>query len=135
MYAFPHGGACRGVLLVSAIVALFTVAGCGRKNVPSDASLARQSLTTALESWKAGDPPSKVRELSPPITMVDPAWEAGKKLESFEVVGPETDDGANLICPVKVVCKDQQGKTFTAEIKYVVGTHPVITIFRDRSSY
>lgn len=135
MYTLRDVGAWRGVLLLSAIIAWVTVAGCGRKTVPSDASLARRSLTTALESWKAGDPPSKVREASPPITMVDPAWEAGKKLESFEVVGPETEEGANLICPVKLVCKDREGKTFTGEIKYVVGTNPVITIFRDRSSY
>ena len=135
MHALNRGGNCRRIFLGSAMVAVFTVSGCGRKHVPSDAALARQSLTTALESWKAGDPPSKIREVSPSITMVDPAWEAGKKLDSFEVVGPEVDDGANLVCPVKLVCQDQQGKTLTAQIKYVVGTTPVVTIFRHRSSY
>jgi hypothetical protein len=135
MHAFRHRGVCRSVFVASAVVASLTACGCGRRNAPGDTPLARQSLTTALESWKAGDPPSKIREASPSITMVDPAWEAGRKLESFEVVGPEVDDGVNLTCPVKLVCKDQQGNTLTAQIRYVVGTHPVITIFRHRSSY
>jgi hypothetical protein len=122
-------------LLWWAAVGWMTIVGCGRRNAHTDAPTARHSLTTALESWKAGDPPSKIRGLSPSITMVDPAWEAGRKLESFEVVRPEIDAGANLICPVTLVCKDQEGKTLTTQIKYVVGTNPVITIFRHRSSY
>jgi hypothetical protein len=135
MHTFSQGGTCRSVLLGSAIVAAFTVSGCARRNAPSDPQLARQSLTTALESWKAGDPPTKIRESLPPITMVDPAWEAGQKLESYEVVGQEVDDGVNLTCPVKLVCTDKSGKKSTAQIKYVVGTAPQITIFRHRASY
>lgn len=135
MHPFSDRGIGRGVFVSSMLLIALTVNGCGRRNAPSDAPLARQSLTAALERWKAGDPPSKLREISPPITMVDPSWEAGRKLESFEVVGPEVDDGVNVTCPVKLVCKDEQGKTLTAQIKYVVGTKPVVTIFRHRSSY
>lgn len=135
MHAFNHGGICRRIFLASAIVAIFMAGGCARKNVPGDTPLARQSLTAALDSWKAGDPPSKIRESTPPIMMVDPAWDAGQKLESYEVVGQEADDGVNLTCPVKLVCADKNGKKSTAEIKYVVGTAPKITIFRHRASY
>lgn len=135
MHAFRYCGNGRGLFFKIAMVAMLSVVGCSRRNAPSDAPLARESLVKALESWKAGDPPSKLRETAPPITMVDPVWEAGRKLESFEVVGPEVDDGVNVTCPVKLVCKDQQGNTLIAQIKYVVGTNPVVTIFRDRSSY
>jgi hypothetical protein len=121
-------------LLSLAVIACGLGVGCGRRNSPSDAPLARQSLTAALESWKAGDAPTKIRENTPPIVMVDPAWDNGKKLESFEIVGPEVDDGTNLICPVKLVVDDPRGK-LTAEVKYIVGTSPKITIFRHRSSY
>lgn len=135
MQAFCFCGIGRSVSFTFAMVALLAVIGCGRRNAPSDAPLARQSLTAALERWKAGDPPSTLREASPPITMVEPAWEAGRKLESFEVVGPEVDDGVNVTCPVKLVCKDEQGKTLTTQIKCVVATKPIVTIFRHRSSY
>jgi hypothetical protein len=135
MHAFDTGVLGRGLFFAATTVALLTVTGCGRRNAPSDAPLARQSLVAALESWKAGDPPSKLRESAPAITMVDPAWEAGRKLESFEVVGPEVGDGVNVICPVKLVCKDEQGNTLTSQIKYIVSTSPAVTIFRHRSSY
>jgi hypothetical protein len=119
----------------AAMIGCATMIGCGRRNAPADTALARRSLTTALESWQAGDPPSKIREAVPPITMVDPAWEQGQKLESFEIIGPVADDGVRLTCPVNVVCTGQDGKKSTAQVKYVVGTDPVVTIFRHRSSY
>jgi len=133
-----QGPDCRGFgrqsLLWAAAVCCVAEIGCGgRRNAPADPAVARQSLATALESWKAGDLPSKIRESSPSITMVDPAWDIGQKLERFEIVGPEVESGVNLICPVKLVFKDQRGTESTSQIKYVVGTSPAITIFRDRS--
>src|SRR5258708_39554876 len=77
-------------------IAALSLVGCSQGNTPTDAPMARQSLATALESWKAGDPPSKIREASPSILMVDSAWDSGQKLDSFQVVGPEFDDGVNL---------------------------------------
>jgi hypothetical protein len=123
----------RRSLLWAAAVGCVAVIGCGgRRNAPAEAAVARQSLATALESWKAGDPPEKIREGSPSITMVDLAWVAGQKLESFEIVGPEVETAVNLICPVKLVLKDKDGKQVTKQVKYVVATSPVISISRDR---
>jgi len=123
----------RRSLFWAAAVGCVAVIGCGgRRNVPADASVARQSLTTALESWKAGDPPTKIRDGSPSITMVDVAWVAGQKLESFEIVGPDVETAVNLVCPVKLVLKDKDGKQVTKQVKYVIATSPVISISRDR---
>jgi hypothetical protein len=131
-----HASDCRRLgrrtLLWAAVVGWVAVIGCGRRIAPADAPVARQSLATALESWKAGDQPSKIREGSPSITMVDSAWNSGQKLESFEVVGPDVESGVNLTCPVKLVLKDTAGKQSTVQVKYVVGTSPVITIGRSR---
>jgi hypothetical protein len=135
MHALDCRGFGRRSLLWAAAVGWVVVVGCGRRNVPSDAPLARQSLATALESWQAGDLPSKIRESSPAITMVDPEWEIGQKLERFEIVGPEVDTGANLMCPVKLVFKNERGTESTSQVKYVVGTNPVITVFRERPRF
>jgi len=64
--------------------------------------------------------------------MVDVAWVAGQKLESFEIVGPDVETAVNLVCPVKLVLKDKDGKQVTKQVKYVIATSPVISISRDR---
>ncbi|HEV3023516.1 MAG TPA: hypothetical protein VGX76_13675 [Pirellulales bacterium] len=131
--------ACRGMgrrsPVWAAAVGWVAVVGCGRPSAPIDAPMARQALATALESWQAGDLPAKIRESLPAITMVDPEWEIGQKLERFEIVGPEVDTGRNLICPVKLVFKVERGTETASQVKYVVGTSPVITIFRERSRF
>jgi hypothetical protein len=43
--------------------------------------------------------------------------------------------GVNLICPVKLVFKDERGTETTSRVKYVVGTSPAITIFRERPRF
>jgi hypothetical protein len=112
-------------------VACLLFFGCGRSNAPTKVPLARESLTVALESWKAGQPSTALRERSPAITMVDEAWQKGEKLESFETVAGELDDGVNLHCPVKLGLIDERGGRHSEQVTYVIGTAPVITIIRD----
>jgi len=119
----------------AAALGCLSVVGCGTSTDPTDAPLARQSLVTALESWKAGDPPTKIRDGVPSILMVDAAWDSGQKLESFSILPSEVDDGVNLHCPVKVTLKNNRGVQFIGEIRYVVGTSPKITIFREGSPF
>ncbi|MEX2558332.1 MAG: hypothetical protein WD403_00390, partial [Pirellulales bacterium] len=112
----------------AATVISLLATGCGHKNQPTNAVLARESLKTALDSWKEGQTPQDLKQRSPSIIVGDTAWEGGQKLESYEIVGPEFDDGVNLHCPVKLVLKDSQGSTRTEETTYIVGTSPVITV-------
>jgi hypothetical protein len=112
-------------------VACLLVVGCGRSNAPTDVPSAKAALTAALECWKAGQSPDSLRQRSPSIIMVDDAWQKGDKLESFETVGPETDDGVNLHCTVKLAINNEQGVRRSEQLAYIVGTSPTITIFRD----
>jgi hypothetical protein len=108
----------------------FLLGGCsGHTNKPTNPVLARASLKTALDSWKEGQSPQDLKQRSPSIIVGDVAWEGGQQLESYEIVGPEVDDGVNLHCPVKLVLKDKEGSTRTREVTYIVGTSPVITVF------
>lgn len=110
------------------------IVGCGpRANAPTDAPTAKEALTAALESWKAGQPPTALRKRTPAIVAVDEAWEKGEKLESFESVAGDVDDGVNLHCPVKLALVDERGGRRIEQVTYIVGTAPVITIFRDVS--
>ncbi|HWB12799.1 MAG TPA: hypothetical protein VG826_26470 [Pirellulales bacterium] len=118
---------------LGAAVVCLLVAGCGRSNAPTDVPSAKAALTTALEGWKAGQSPDSLRQGSPSIVMVDEAWQKGEKLDSFENIGPEVDDGVNLHCTVKLAIKGEGGVQRSEKVTYIVGTSPMITIFRDPS--
>lgn len=117
-------------LLVSVVVAL--AAGCeqGARRLSLDRSLARDSFVTALESWKQGEHPSALRERSPGIVVGDHDWESGRRLILYRLLDGETDDGTNLHATVELVLRDGKGRERKQQVTYIVGTSPVITIFR-----
>jgi hypothetical protein len=116
-------GAC---LLVSASW------GCARTaaNLPLDKELARESFRVFLESWQHGDKPESLKERSPSIVSGDPDWESGKRLLGFRIVDDQHDDGTNSHITVELQLEGRRGSPTTSQLTYVVGTSPVITIFR-----
>lgn len=111
------------------LVLVFCGAGCSKtsRDLKLDAELARSSLEKALKAWVEGKKPA---DLKPEITVGDAMWNAGKKLVSFEIkTADEKSDGSNLYIPVLREMKDDKGKVTKAEMIYVVGTSPVVTIF------
>ena len=113
-----------------AIVALMaTTFGCdtSARSLHLDEMQARESLATSLDAWKAGQRPD---DLKPDIIIGEWDWKGGKTLVDYEVLSNEKNDGTNLHIPVRLTLKDAKGKPFKAEVVYVVGTSPVITISR-----
>lgn len=106
-----------------------TSMGCrgGANSLPLDQPQARQACTEFLTAWKDG---KKIEDLKPKIIGRDSDWAAGKKLESFEILPEEKKHGPNLHLTVKRTLKDEKGKTVKQDVEYVVGTSPVITVFR-----
>jgi hypothetical protein len=106
--------------------------GCApSKAAPVNAELARASLRTALEGWKSGDRPDQMQSRSPSIVVQDVDWEAGNTLVEYDVAGDGKDDDANLRCPVTLTVKERTGREVKKRVRYVVGTSPVITVFRE----
>jgi hypothetical protein len=110
---------------------LAITAGCGHnaRNLKLDKDVGRQSLSAFLDCWKAGGDPDSLKSASPAIVGRDSDWDAGKKLVRF-TLGAETDDGTNMHITTELVLSDGRGQV-TRPVDYIVGTSPVITIFRD----
>jgi hypothetical protein len=123
----------RGVMLASLACLFLSLPGCGgkqgAKDLPLDHSLARQSLTTALDAWKAGGKPASLKDGTPSIIVGDPTWDSGAKLTEYKL-GAERDMGANLEVTVQLTL-ERDGLPSTREATYVVGTSPVITVFTE----
>lgn len=104
--------------------------GCGysARNLSLDPDLARRSCTELLDAWKGG---KTVKDLLPAITARDEDWEGGAELVAYELLPGETSDGTNLHIPVRLTLKKPKGKETKTDVTYVVGTSPVVTVFRE----
>ncbi len=112
-----------------AMVLLCAVAGCSRsaRSLSLNQPKAREACTAFLTAWKEG---KKAGDLAPRIVGRDSDWESGKKLEAFELLPEDHSDGTNLHLKVRRIVKDDKGRQVNEEVAYVVGTSPVVTVFR-----
>jgi hypothetical protein len=106
-----------------------TAVGCGQsaRNLSLDESKAKNACTVFLNAWKDR---KKSVDLKPAITGKDEDWEAGRKLASIELLPDERSDGVNPRVPVRIVLKDDAGAESQQQATYIVGTSPVVTVFR-----
>ena len=124
------GGIARLVLV--GIVICGCLAGCSDRGVKAvDADGARQALRTTLETWKKGGAIGSLKEQSPSIVAQDLDWEAGATLVGFNVLDDGKEESMNLRVPVELTIQDKGGKEVKKKVKYMVGTSPVITVFRE----
>lgn len=117
-----------------AALLLAVLCGCGtgqKTAAPVDPDVARRTLDAVLLDWKNGGTPDAWQQKSPKVVVQDLDWAAGAKLVSYEVLGPGEVRDANLYCQVKIVAASQSQKETPRTVTYVVGTDPVITVFRD----
>ena len=96
-----------------------------------DASRARESLKTALESWKKGEKTDALKAASPKIVVQDMDWENGAVLVGYQIENDGIEDTANLRVPVSLTLRDGKGVEAKKSVNYVVGTSPIITVFRE----
>jgi hypothetical protein len=115
-------------LAALALVCAVTL-GCQRtaRDLSLDPEQARAACTTFLDAWKDGKQPD---ELQPGITGADFEWASGHKLVSYEVQPEEFNDGTNLHINVQLTLQDKEGKESSSNALYIVGTSPVVTVFR-----
>lgn len=106
-------------------------AGSGPPAAPVDPEQARSTLRAVLEAWKGGESPESLQERSPSIVVQDMDWKMGYELVGYEVDGPGQAIDANLFCPVRLQLRSPDGKDLEKNVRYIVGTDPVLTVFRE----
>jgi hypothetical protein len=109
------------------------VAGCGGpyQSAPVNADKARETLAVAMEAWKEGETVESLKEDSPEIVVQDFDWSDGMKLLDYEVLDDGKPESANLVARVKLTLEDKTGAKSEKTVTYLVGTAPVLTVFRD----
>lgn len=116
----------------SFVVIGLIVGGCGGPRLYKvDPDVARRTLTHALDQWKSGADPESLRAAKPEIVVQDFDWIGGAKLQQYEILGDGEPRDANLVVKVKLTLRDQEEKESSKVVTYLVGTAPVLTVFRD----
>lgn len=117
-----------GLLLT--IVALCSGCSKGARSLKLDKDLAHKSFEQFLTAWRDGKSSKELQDQSPQIICNDFEWNSGKKLISFKILEDEFSDGTNLTLAAEITIAVDGRPTPPQKVEYVVGTSPVITIFR-----
>ena len=124
------GGSCVRLVLV---LALLTISGCGGSYSAAahrvNPEIARSTLVSVLDGWKAGDTPDDWQQKGPSVVIQDFDWKGGAQLTSYEILTSEAID-ANLHCQVKLSLNSPTGAESEKTVTYLVSTSPVLTVFR-----
>lgn len=124
--SWPVPFLCR-ILLLGMVV--LSCSGCERnaRTLTLNESVARDSLHRFLTAWQEG---RRSTDLAPKIVGKDFDWETQRTLQSFEVLPDGRSDGANLYMKVRRTIRTPKGTELNQEVSYVVGTSPIVTVFR-----
>jgi hypothetical protein len=112
------------------IAAILQLAGCSGEVIPATEEAARAALAGALDAWKAGRKAGEMRGQSPEVIVRDTDWNSGRRLVAYEI-GQGTFDGKSLRVPVTLTIAAPPRGSRKLTATYIVGTKPVVTIFRD----
>lgn len=116
------------------LIGLITVSGCGPKAgspYKLDRALAFDSMKLFLETWRDNGSLAALKDRTPSIVGKDADWNKGAKLLSFTIPSDGKDDGTNLYLDVQLELETSSGEKRQKTIRYIIGTQPVVSVFRD----
>jgi hypothetical protein len=117
--------------IILSVIGFFS--GCSGGVQTADAvnvDVASETLSKVLDAWKSGAKVADLRSQIPEIVVQDFDWSQNKKLKQYESVGSPVTVDANLQATVRLFLEDQAGRSENKEVTYIVGTDPVLTVFR-----
>lgn len=132
--SFLDGATGLFLFIAMAAATIMMFAGCGPGEAhggPVDPKIAQDSLRIVLDAWKNGEKPDQLQSPPRKITAQDLDWLKGMKLVEYKVLDDATPKGTNLWVSVDLTLADTSSKTVHKKVRYIVGTDPAVTVFRE----
>ncbi|HEY1191949.1 MAG TPA: hypothetical protein VGE74_30240 [Gemmata sp.] len=105
--------------------------GCGGSDrSPAETERARQAVVLALDSWKANEPPAKLKALPDPIDFSE-ELRATHALTDYTVGKVDASDKDVVRVTVTLNLKDKKGKASQREAVYAVALKAPVVVSRD----
>jgi len=121
------------LLICCMMICTIMICGCGAepRAAPVDLAVARVTLKEVMEHWKSGGKIDNLRSRKPEVVVQEALWSEGRKLLNYSLVGEGRPEDANWFCEVELTLESDAGnEPVKKKITYVVGTDPVLTVFR-----
>lgn len=97
--------------------------------------MARKALDDSLAAWQSGGKPDQLASGTPAVHPVDFQWQAGRALESYQIVADEPDPGdATKPFTVSLKLKPVKGAKAAAtetKTRYVVLGRDPVWVYRE----
>ena len=106
------------------------VGGCGSRRPEADVNRGRQAVTAAMDSWKANEPPSKLKSLADPVEFADELQKI-YSLVDYTLGRVDTSDPEVIRYAVVLKLKDRKGKVTDREVVYSVALKTPVVVARD----
>ncbi len=114
-------------------LALFLVAllvGCGSRRPESEIERGRAAVVAALDSWKANEPPAKLKARPEPVEFSD-ELQGTYALADYTLDKVDATDKDVIRYSITLKLKDKKGKLTDREVVYAVALKSPIVVARD----
>lgn len=118
------------VRLVPLLVVLGLLVGCGARRPEGDIDRGRIAVVAALDSWKANDPPAKLKALPDPVEFAE-ELRATHTLTDYALGKVDGSDKDVIRYTVALKLKDKKGKQSEREVVYAVALKSPVIVSRD----
>jgi hypothetical protein len=115
---------------VCALVFLAFLAGCGSPRPQADIDRGRAAVVAVLDSWKANEPPAKLKSLPDPVEFSD-ELRSTHALTDYALGNVDASDKDVVRYAVKLKLKDKKGKPTEREVVYSVALKSPVVVARD----
>jgi hypothetical protein len=112
------------------LLVLLVAAGCGTRRPASDIDRGRQAVSAALDSWKANDPPAKLKSLPDPVDFTE-ELRSTHALTEYAIGKVDDSDKDVIRYTVTLKLKDKKGKASDREVVYAVALKSPVVVARD----
>jgi hypothetical protein len=116
--------------LIVPLAVLFAAAGCGPTRPADEVERGKRALAAALDGWKAGDPPAKLKGLPDPVDFTE-ELSATHALTGYEVGKVDASDKDVIRYTVTLRLRDRKGVASDREVVYAVALKSPVVVSRD----
>lgn len=118
------------IRLSLALVLVLPALGCGSGRPAVDVERGRKALVAALDSWKANEPPAKLKSLPEPVDFPE-ELRTTHTLTDYTLGAVDTSDAEFIRFRVTLKLKDRKGKESDREVVYAVALKNPVAVSRD----
>jgi hypothetical protein len=113
-----------------ALVLLSFIIGCGSRRPAGDIERGRTAVVAVLDSWKANEPPAKLKSLPDPVEFTD-ELRTTHALTDYTLGKVDATDKDVIRYSVTLKLKDKKGKLTDREVVYSVALQSPVVVARD----